>query len=235
MPTFLQLCQTVRQECGIAGDGPTSVVNQVGVMKKVVDRTSRAWVDIQTSRPYWKFLRNQFVWQTVPGTREYSVVGDLGLLTCDKFDRTNTMLYQTSTEDEKALKWWSYDLFRSRIRTYPAGRPTIVTEAPGRKLAFDRTPDAVYTVTLDYWMTPEKLALNTDVPALPEHFHDAIVWKSVMMFAGNEGATELYGYAKSMYVPVFTQLVVDQGEVPAAVLAYPIAKGQRDPSIRGFA
>lgn len=234
MSTFLQLCQKVRQECGIAGEGPSSVVSQVGVLKKVVDRTARAWVDIQASRPYWKFLRNQFVFQTEVGTREYSVVNDLGLATCDKFDRENTYLYEVSTDDEKALKWISYNVFRGRYRKYLDARPTVITEAPGRKLAFDAIPDKIYTVTFDYWMTPELLANNTDVPGVPDHFHDAIVWKSVMMFAGNEGATELYGYAKSQYMPIYLQLINDQGDMPTAVLARPIAYGSRTISTRGF-
>lgn len=234
MSTFLQLCQKVRQECGVAGEGPSSVVSQVGVLKKLVDRTARAWVDIQASRPYWKFLRNQLVFQTTVGKREYSVVDDLGLVTCDKFDRENTYLYETSTADEKQLKWVSYDAFRGRYRQYLDARPTVVTESPGRKLAFDAIPDKVYTVTFDYWMTPELLANNTDVPGIPDHFHDVIVWKSVMMFAGNEGATELYGYAKSMYTPIYLQLVNDQGEMPTAVLARPIAYGSRTISTRGF-
>jgi len=33
---FLQLAQRVRQEAGISGDGPVSVVNQTGEMKRVV-------------------------------------------------------------------------------------------------------------------------------------------------------------------------------------------------------
>jgi hypothetical protein len=233
MPTFLQMCQTVRQECGVAGDGPTSTLNQVGVLKKIVDRTSRAWIDIQTSRPYWKFLRGQFRFLTQVGVREYSVVDDLALPTCDKFDRKNTYLYLNSTDDENELKWKAYDMFRQQYRSYQTGRPTVITEQPGRVLAFNTVPDAIYTVTLDYWMTPEKLTQVTDTPAIPEHFHDAIVWKSVMMFAGNEGAQELYAYAKSMYTPVYLQLMLDQGELPEAVSAHPIARGNRDVSI-GF-
>lgn len=234
MSTFLQLCQKVRQECGIAGDGPSSVLNQVGSLKKIVDRTARAWVDIQTSRPYWKFLRNQLTFATVIGQRTYSVVNDLGVTTLDKFDRTNTYLYLTSTADEKQLTWMPYDQFRNRYRTYPSGRPTTITEQPSRVLAFEHTPDAIYTVTLDYWMTPELLSDNSDVPSIPEHFQDIIVWKAVMMFAGNETATDLYNYAKSMYGPMHIQLQLDQGDLPQQVAAYPLARGMRDVSIRGF-
>jgi hypothetical protein len=234
MSTFLQLCQRVRLECGIAGDGPSSVVSQVGALKKVVDRTARAWVDIQASRPFWKFLRNQMTFATVVGQREYSVVDDIGVTTLDKFDQENTYIYLTSTEDETRLAWEDYRRFRYRHRTYPDGRPTTVTEGPQRTLAFDLTPDEIYTVTLDYWMTPELLAANGDIPSLPEQYHDVIVWKSVMMFAGNETATDLFSYAKGMYTPMYLQLMLDQGELPEATPNHPIAKGKRDASIRGF-
>jgi len=230
MSTFLQICQKVRQECGVAGDGPSSVTGQVGVLKKIVDRTARAWVDIQASRPYWKFLRNQQPFATIIGKQSYSVVNDLGVTTLDKFDRTNTYLYETSTADEKSLKWMPYDKFRATYRTFPPGRPTVITEGPNRTLMFDRTPDKIYTFTLDYWMTPELLSQNTDVPGIPEQFHDVIVWKSVMMFAGNETASDLYGYAKTMYTPMLIQLQIDQGDLPQQVAAYPVARGQRDVS-----
>ena len=235
MSTFLQLCQRVRQECGVAGDGPSTVLNQVGVLKKIVDRTARAWVDIQSSRPYWKFMRNQTTFLTVVGQRTYNVVTDLGISTLDKFDRQNTYLYLTSTEDEKMLEWVPYDKFRTQYRTYPSERPTVITEGPGRNLQFNTTPDEIYTVTYDYWMTPELLAANTDVPSIPEHFQDVIVWRAVMMFAGNEGATDLFAYAKQMYTPMLMQLVLDQGDLPPKTSAYPLAQGFRDVSVRGFA
>jgi hypothetical protein len=239
MPTFLQLCKQVRQECGVAGDGPTTVLNQTGVMKKIVDRTAQAWVDIQASRPYWKFMRNQFEFETVVDQREYPLApsiadGGLNQQSVDKFDRKNTYLYLTSTADEKALTWMPYDHFRNRYRTYPPGRPTVITEQPGRVLAFNSTPDAIYTVTCDYWMTPEFLAEDDDVPGMPEHFHNCLVWRSVMMFAGNETASDLFSWAKSQYTPQRLALDLDQGDMPQNAMNYPIARGERNIAYRVF-
>jgi hypothetical protein len=234
MSTFLQLCQRVRQECGVAGDGPASVLNQVGVLKKIVDRTQRAWVDIQASRPYWKFARNQTTFVLTPGTREYSIVDDLAVTSLDRFDRDATFLFEVDGNDEKALDWITYSELRARYRTFPDGRPTKIYEGRNRTIGFERTPDKAYTLTLDYWMTPELLGQNADEPSLPEHLQDVIVWKSVMMFAGNETATELYQYAKSMYTPIYLQLVADQGEMPPTLKAYPLATGSHTISSRGF-
>jgi hypothetical protein len=234
MSTFLQICQRVRQECGVAGDGPSSVTGQVGILKKIVDRTARAWTDIQTSRPYWKFRRAQKTAVTVVGQQSYTIETDFGFSDLDKFDRKNTYLYLTDGNDEKALRWMPYDKFRSTYRTYPSGRPTVVTEGPGGTLMFDRTPDEIYTLTFDYWTLPQQLTDNADELDVPTQFDDVLVWKAVMMFAGNETASDLYAYAKTMYTPQYIQLVLDQGDMPESVAAYPIANGARDVSIRGF-
>ncbi len=226
MATFLELCQRVRQETGIAGEGnPTSVKGQVGVLKKIVDRTQRAWIDIQASGPYWKFSRNQLTYVLTIGKQEYDQPQDIGLTTVDKWDEQDSFIKEVDGNDETELTWVPYHQFRRDYRTYPAGRPNVITNAPGGKLQFNRTPDKAYIITLDYWMTPELLVENGDIPSLPEHYHDAIVWKSVMTFAGNETATELFVYAKTMYGPIYNQLFVDQGEVPQAVGHWPIAKG----------
>lgn len=232
MPTFLQLCQRVRQECGVAGDGPTSVLNQVGILKKIVDRTQRAWVDIQASPPYWKFLRNQLSVPLVVGTREYNVRTDWLLTTVDKWNRDASFIYKISTEDENLLTWVEYTKWRRKYRSYTTGRPTELTETLNGNVAFNRVPDYAYHVTLDYWMTPELLQVNDDIPSSPEHFHDVIVWKSVMLFAGNEGATELYNYALSQFTPMYNKLMVDQGDMPTKLEAYPGAFGLRRPTGR---
>lgn len=230
MSDFVTLCQRVRQECGIAGEGPTTTVGQTGILKKIVDRTARAWVDIQASKPYWKFLRSQLaLYPLIIGARSYTVSastpGGFGLTTVDKWDKQSSWIYTTSTSDESALKWVTYQDFRARYRTYPVGRPTVICEGPGGTIIFERTPDAAYKITLDYWLTPELLTNPSEVPALPAHYQDAIVWKSVMMFAGNEMATDLYTYAKSQYLTVYNQLVLDQMDIPPSTQAWPLAIG----------
>ena len=219
---FLELCQRVRQECGVAGSGPTAVTSQVNVMARIVDWTRRAWIDIQSKYPFWKFLRNQETKVLVIDQREYSLKTDWGLDTVDKFDRENFYIYDVSAEDETKLTFKPYGEFRRMFRTFSPGRPSIYTELPGGSIAFDRIPDAAYTITFDYWMTPEKMTENDDIPSLPEHFHDVIVWKATMMFAGNETATEVFQYAKSQFDPLYARLFVDQADPPGTRENFPL-------------
>ena len=222
---FLQLCNKARQECGVAGVDMTTVANQTGILKKIINRTTDAWVDIQAQRPYWKFLRNQKQFALTINKRTYDVVDDLTLASKSKWDKSLSYIFTVDGNDESELSWWDYKVFREAFRVFPAGRPTIVCEDLGGSISFNTTPDFAYTVTLDYWMTPESLATDAVTPAIPEQFHNVIVWKSVMMFAGNETASELYTYASTMYNKVYQALVLDQGELPTRVDNFPLAMG----------
>lgn len=230
MTDFVTLCQRVRQECGMAGDGPTTTIGQTNMLKKVVDRTQRAWIDIQASKPYWKFLRTTLSYPLVVAQQSYVVSTatptGFGLTSVDKWDQQTAFIYKTSTSDETPLKWISYQDFRKRFRTYPSGRPDTLCEGPGGTVLFNKTPDYAYTITLGYWQTPEKLVNPTDVPALPEQYCDVIVWKSMMMFSGTEMAPDLMQYARMMYSAAYTQLVLDQCDVPSQVKHFPLAAGR---------
>jgi hypothetical protein len=230
MTTFIELCKRARLECGIAGDGPSSVTGQTGVMAKIVDRTERAWVDIQAQQPYWKFLRATTgpVSLTI-ATREYTVASaPFSLTTVDKWDRDSSFIYEVDTSDESKLNWITYPEYRQRYRTFPAGRPSKIYEGLDGKIGFDLTPDKAYKVTLDYWQTPERLTSNGHIPACPEQYHDVIVWRSVMLWAGNETASELYKHAQIEYSKVYGALMLDQADMPPHVQAYPLAMGGRN-------
>jgi hypothetical protein len=234
MTNFVTLCQRVRQECGLSGDGPTSTIGQTGILKKVVDRTARAWVDIQTAQQYWSFLRRQLSFPLVVDQSSYVISEDtptgFGLTTMDKWDVNASFIYKTSTDDESSIDWIEYPLFRQSYRTLESGRPSQACMGPLGTVKFNRTPDYAYTITFDYWKTPELMQNPTDIPSLPAQYIDVIVWKSVMMFAGNEMAPDLFTYATRMYNQQMLKLVVDQCEVPLKNRSYPLAMGgQRAP------
>jgi hypothetical protein len=226
---FVTICQKARQESGVAGEGPSSVVGQTGILAKIVNRVAQGWVEIQASQMYWKFLRSQLVnFPLVIGQRIYTMQTALpagfGTQFIDKFDPENSYIYTTSTEDETKLRWFSYSDFRQRYRTFPSGRPTSCAVGLDGTVVFNTTPDRAYVINLDFWETPELLANNADIPALPEQFHWVLVWKAVMMFAGSVMATDLFSYANSMYNPLYSKLCIDQlDEVPGQRKNYPLA------------
>ena len=68
--TYLQLVQRTRQECGIAGDGPTTVVGQTREMKRLCDWVAQSWVEIQEERQDWDFMRKSVTFNTSSGTTQ---------------------------------------------------------------------------------------------------------------------------------------------------------------------
>lgn len=57
---FLQLCQKLRQEAGIAGNGPLTTVGQSGELGRLVDWIQQGYNDIQEKHEDWDFLRYDF-------------------------------------------------------------------------------------------------------------------------------------------------------------------------------
>jgi len=48
-----------------------------------------------------------------------------------------------------------------------------------QQLRFYPTPDANYTVRIDYVMQPPDLAVGADVPVVPLVYHDVLVWSAI--------------------------------------------------------
>ena len=70
---FLSLCKRLRQEAGYSGSGPSSVTNQAGESKRVVDWINDAWLDIQGMRSDWRFMLEPFSVSLVSGESSVSV------------------------------------------------------------------------------------------------------------------------------------------------------------------
>jgi hypothetical protein len=68
--TFLDIVKRTRQECGIAGDGPTTTVGQTREMKRLVDWVSQSYVEIQNEHEDWAFMRKSFSFLTQHGTTQ---------------------------------------------------------------------------------------------------------------------------------------------------------------------
>ena len=58
--TFLELCQTVRQEVGVSGTGPTTVLSQEGQLKVIVDFVAASDFEIQVLWEDWDYLWAQY-------------------------------------------------------------------------------------------------------------------------------------------------------------------------------
>lgn len=205
---FLQLCQRVRQECGITGNGPTSVIGQQGQMAKVVDWVRTAWLEVQNVRTDWDFMWGNLTFDTASLEDAYTT----NTTNIDTID--DLMIYEKSKgrSDGKSLEQVSYQ----ELRDYylqggeETGRPVKYAIRPDKAIVFAPTPIEIYTVSVDYYKTPVSLAANTDEIDIAESKHEVVMYKAMMYFAAHFEAPMLYQHSQAQYDRLINELEFKQ-------------------------
>lgn len=218
--TYLQLCQRLREECGIQGTGtPTTVLSQVGILFDVTKWIAQAWVDIQISRPNWNFMWSEFTFDTDDVNRDY-VAADQAITNMAYWDTGSFLIHLTSagTSDQNILPYTSYANwrrdYRNRMTDRPSDRPQLVTALPNKTLRFEPRPDAIYTIEGDYKTTAQNFTANSDVPTgLDDDLHMIIVWLALTKYAYKKAAPEKLELAEIEYNTLLFRL--EASELPA--------------------
>jgi len=202
--TFLELCQTVRQEVGISGTGPTTVLNQEGQLKVIVDVVIAADHQIQSIWHDWNFLWSQYSSTLSTGTR--------APLTAKPSDFSNwdmrSFYLDYTSDDFTRLEELSYIDWRTDYRqgTSTNNIPTSFVIQPDDTVFVDPPPDKAYTITADYWKTPVKLEANADISAIPTQYHRVIVARAKTMWAEREEAPEILLASSAEYQDLLDKL-----------------------------
>lgn len=192
MATFLELVQRVASESGtVSGDGqPPTVSAQTGRLGRIVRWTNAAWLSIQNSRSHWLWMRGEFEGTTLAGQARYAG-SDFGIARFADWETPadSFSLFRTSEgrDGEGPLAFVEWPVFHATLlRGASAARqekPARFSVSPQNEIVLWPIPDAVYTIRGLYRKSPQRLVLNTDAPEMPERFHDAIVWRALMLLA----------------------------------------------------
>lgn len=219
--TFLQLVQRTRQECGIAGDGPSTVLNQTGIYGKIVNWVLAAHEEIQLKYPNWRFDWAQLS-AVLAAQEAHEPTVDLGV-SARQWDFDGAYCYTTTAGEasRQPLVYVPYADYRDLRIGAGTGQPQYVTEAPNKELMFLPTPTGAHTVVLDYWKKPEVLAANADIPRMPTQYHMAIVWRAVMFYCGHDESMQLYQEARRNYERLISRM--EETELEPMQFAEPLA------------
>jgi len=196
--------------------GDTTVVGATGEWGRIVNWTATAWEEIQLENPDLDWMRRNVSFNTVAQQGAYSATTDMGLTDFASWREESFRAYLQSagegTEIQLSFKEYNefrdYYLLASRKTTY--ARPTEVTVTPSKTLMLGLKPDAVYVVSGEYYITPVTLTADADVPALPERFHRAIVYKAMMYYGAYEAAPEVFAYGESQFKYMMNRIRSDQ-------------------------
>ncbi|MCP3683286.1 MAG: hypothetical protein GY861_11410 [bacterium] len=215
---FLQLCQRLRQEAGLSGNGPATTVGQTGIESQIVDWINSAYVDIQSQHSNWLFMQDDFSFNTTASKREYSItetgVTDLESWKINTDDTFRIYLTSSGIANEQYLYPLKWPVFRQMYlfgatRT-AEGLPSYYSVQPDKGLNFYLVPDAIYTVNGEYYKSPSELSGDTDTPDFPSQFHLIIVWRALMYYAGFDAANEKYATGNYEFKKLMRRLELNQ-------------------------
>lgn len=197
MATFLSLCNDVARESGtFGGQTLATVTGATGRGAKIVAWTRQAWQMIQREREDWTFRRAQFSHALTIGETLYTPA-DLGVTDFGGWERA-TERYQPFTlydsalgrADETMLRFVAY---RDWLNTYDRGapdqvRPNVVSFTWGREVVVGPPPDKAYVLRGWYRRGVQNLTLDADEPYIDEDYHQAIVWRALMLLGDDDEA-----------------------------------------------
>jgi len=213
---YLALCVRLREEAGISGSGPTTVVDQTGQNKRIVNWISQAWQDIQIMRPNWLFMRSEFSFDTVIDERDNNPE-DKSITDLKLWDIGSFVMYETALAgvEEGALPYLPYAEWRSRYRAQmsqrPSGRPQLFTITPDNYIRTEPKPDKIYTIEGEYKRTTQVFSADTDVPTnLDDDFHMLIVWQALKYYGLYENAPEVIDAAETYFDTLLYRLEIEQ-------------------------
>jgi hypothetical protein len=194
--TFLDLCQQVVEDAGISGTF-TSVANQTGEFRRVVNWVARATTEVEGLWFNWDFLHVFYTFNTVASVRDYPAPNDLNL-----WDEVTAKL----PAREQRLESNQWEVKKLDPTAEFDGDPFEFVVLPDKSLRLYNTPTSVLQVDIEYWKQPTQLVNNTDTPAIPLQFRDIIVYKALQFYANYESADEVKIQAVENYQSRLAQL-----------------------------
>lgn len=222
---YLALCQSLVQECGIAGMiGGVSAAT--GEMARVTAWIATSWQEIQNKHDDWGFMRSSYLtgggasFPTIAGQSTYALgtaPGTVGVAAANfgKWDVYSFRNYTTSVaakSDEIFLDHIEFDDWRDAylfgaLRTVRT-RPVALAIAPDDSTVCVGPPsNGLYTVEGDYFTAPQTLVADVDIPSgLPAQYHMIIVYNAMKKYASYEAAPEVAIRAQDEYGPIFKQM-----------------------------
>lgn len=210
--TYLELCQELVSELGIAGGtGPTSVVGQTGILNNVCRWIREAENDINVQWKNWKFLWTEYHEMLQAGIQVPPAPGTPAGVKVRQWDRSALYLNkETNSPSQPSFVPW--EVFRSKfaVGSPTAGRPAFWSVRPDNTLIFDRPADAIYSITGEFWRRSVRMRVDSDMPAMPEEYHRLIVATAAVKYGNKEDAPEIISGMEAEMISLMAQIQSDQ-------------------------
>ena len=181
---YLQLCQQLVEDAGIAGSF-TTTAGTTGEFSRVTNWIKRAVTEIEGLWFDWDFLYVDGPTNPVSmviGQNDYPPGSLVNMWDKDAFIRT---------AQNSVLEYWLWERVKNQPELVTNGDPYAFTILPNKSIRIYGTPTAVESIQMPYWLKPTVLTDDVDVPLIPEQFHDIVVYKALEYYANYESAEEV--------------------------------------------
>lgn len=219
MATFLELVNDVARESGTVSESQelTTVTGATGRLRKIVGWTRQAWEMIQRARNDWTFTRAQFEGELTVGQTEYDPTTDLGITNFGRWLPYGDSLGAPSLYDPAVGRADELPLmaisFRDFAQRYLVGAPQQIRPGVyavgGRSLHVGGPPDKAYKIRGFYRRGVQSLAADSDVPFIDEQYHQAIVWRALMLLGDDDEAPYEVASSMAQYDQMYAAMVRD--------------------------
>lgn len=191
----------LRIDASLPGTAPTTTLAQTGVLAEIVDFVDSAYLAIQKLHSDWGFRLLQGTFNISNGTRTYTRATVQGTLTTfDEFVIPSGQGYRgypiyltaTGVGDSSTCVYIPYQDWRGNYDygTRATGKPAFFTVRQDQTIEFDPTPDATYTVAIDYRRTLHVFSADADETLWSDDFDDAVVYGAVLRYCRTRGGTQ---------------------------------------------
>jgi hypothetical protein len=205
MSTWVEIAEKARKKAQIPGGSITAISGNNAELQAIVDAACDVWNEIQNAKPNWRWQQRGFTFNTTASDDTYAytdVTDTTDSATISRFrhwiadDELSPMKrYLTSSgvgsEGPLCYLPWEQFEYRYKMGNQNDGIPVNISVDPNDNLVLGPAPDADYTITGNYQMSAQVLALATDVPEMPAHFHDYITWLTVEEIAYGDSAQHI--------------------------------------------
>ena len=204
---YLSLCQAVRAQAGISGEGPSSVSNQRGVYADVVRWVDESYAEIQTMYENWNFLHNTYTFTLQGGQSSYDpsqLTGNGGTMGIRTPTKDTFIIDKQSPElnaANKRLKYvpWSLWQIDNTVLDGKIARPEYYTEDPNGVFHFypyeeEDTNDLTridHVIEFQGYSRPHVMKENLDEPIFNEQYHELIKLGALKRYAEYYNSQEI--------------------------------------------
>ena len=213
MSTFLELCKDMARDVGIPGSGPSSVTSTALSEEEnaVIRYVKKADVDIQSRWFDWDFLWSEAGISTISGTSTLTST-NTGFPSALGNWKVDSFVWEKATDDYLVLDHMFWNEYRDTYKygTVDSNGPEVYSIKPDNNIDLYPTPDAIKTISVEYWKTPTEMSIDASESPIPTRFHKIIIARAKIYYAENEDAPEVLEGALTEFEDLLDKLEADQ-------------------------